>query len=151
VPPKTSAQRKFFRGVEQVKQLMAEAEAFENRDAYVFRTEIESRSAREITYRCLAVEREAPPEGWALLAGEAIQNLHAALDHIVYAASGGQDGTKFPIFTDPGKFQEKAFGMLPGVPEPVREVIEKAQPYRNYPADPAQAMLVRLRVLAKSR
>jgi hypothetical protein len=38
--------------------------------------------------------------------------------------------------------------MLPGVPEPVREAIERAQPYRNYPAEPAQAMLVQLRVLA---
>jgi hypothetical protein len=35
---KTSAQSKFFRGVEQVRYLLAEVEAFENQEAYVFRT-----------------------------------------------------------------------------------------------------------------
>jgi hypothetical protein len=145
---KTSAQRKFLRGVEQVKQLSAKADAFENRQAYRFRTAIESRSSHQITYRCFAVEREAPPEDWPLLAGEAIQNLRSALDHIVYAASGGQDWTQFPIFTNPGKFKEKASRMLQGVPEPVRETIEKAQPYRTYPPAPAQAMLEQLRVLS---
>ncbi len=146
--PKTSAQRKFLRGVEQVRQLMAEAEAFENRDAYVFRTEIESRSTHEITFRSFAVERESPPEDWPLLAGEAIQNLRSALDHIVYAASGGQERTQFPIFTDPSTFKQKSLGMLQGVPEPVRDTIEKAQPYRTYPPGPAQAMPEQLRVLS---
>lgn len=146
--PKTSAQRKFFRGVEQVRRLSAEADAFERRDAYQFRTEIESRSSRQITYRCFAVEREAPPEDWPLLAGEAIQNLRASLDHIVYAASGGKDWTQFPIFTDPGKFKEKAPGMLQGVSALVRTTIENAQPYRTYAPDPAQAMLEQLRVLS---
>jgi hypothetical protein len=144
----TSAQRKFFRGVEQVRQLLAEVEAFENRDAYVFGTEVESRSTHQITYRSFAVEREAPPEDWPLLAGDAIQNLRAALDHIVYTASGDEEQTKFPIFTDPAKFQQKAPGMLKGVPESVRATIEKAQPYRDYPPDPAQTMLVQLQDLS---
>ena len=144
----TSAQRKFFRGVEQVRQLLAEVEAFENRNAYVFRTDVESRSTHAITYRSFAVEQEAPPEDWPLLAGDAIQNLRAALDHIVYAASGGEEQTKFPIFTDPAKFQQKAPGMLKGVPASVVATIEKAQPYRNYPPDPAQTMLVRLQDLS---
>ena len=68
-----------------------------------------------------------------MLAGDAIQNLRAALDHIVYAASGGEEQTKFPIFTDPAKFQQKAPGMLKGVPASVAATIEKAQPYRNSP------------------
>jgi hypothetical protein len=136
----TSAQRKFMRGVEHVKRLSAEAEAFENRDAYVFRTEIESRSTREITYRCLAIQREAPPDEWPFLAGEAIQNLRSALDHLVYAASGGRSRAQFPIFTDACEFQVLGSGMLQRVPEPVRAVIEKAQPYRTFPPDPAEAM-----------
>jgi hypothetical protein len=144
----TSSQRKFFRGVEQARQLLAEAEAFENRSAYVFRTEVESRSTHEITYRSFAVEREAPPQDWPLLAGEAIQNLRSALDHMVYAASGGEERTQFPIFTDPDRFREKAPGMLQGVPESVRAAIEKAQPYRDYQPDPRQAMLEELRVLS---
>jgi hypothetical protein len=146
--PKTSAQRKFFRGVEQVRQLLAEADAYEKRDAYVFRVDVESRSLREITCRCFAVEQEAPPEEWPLLAGEAIQNLRAALDHLVYAASGGEERTQFPIFTDSATFEEKAPAMLQGVPDSVRATIEKAQPYHNFPPAPSQTMLEQLRVLS---
>ena len=146
--PVTSAQRKFFRGVEQVRQLMAETEAFEARNAYVFRTEIVSRSTHEIRYRSLAVEREAPPDDWPLLAGEAIQNLRAALDHMVYAKSGERSRTQFPIFSDPCEFQVRGLPMIKGVPESVRATIEKAQPYRNYPPNPGETMLARLRVLS---
>jgi hypothetical protein len=144
----TSAERKFWRGVRHVKRLLAEADAFENRDAYVFRTEVEARSTHSITYRCLAQEREASPGEWALLAGEAIQNLRSALDHVVYDASGGQSGTQFPIFTDPRAFQGSASRMLPGVPQGTRAVIEKAQPYRTNPGAPASAMLELLRELS---
>lgn len=146
--PKTSAQRKFLRGVQQVKQLSAEAESFENRGAYVFRTEVESRSTHEITYRSFAVEREPPPEEWPLLAGEAIQNLRAALDHIVYAASGGRGRSQFPIFTDPCEFQVVGSRMLKRVPDSVKATIERAQPYRNFAPDPAQTMLAQLRLLS---
>ena len=127
---------------------MTEVDAYEHGDAYVFRADVESSSAHEITFRCFAVEREAPPEEWPLLAGEAIQNLRSSLDHVVYAASGGEDRTQFPIFTDTGKFNEKAPGMLQGVPESVRATIEKAQPYHDFPPAPAQAMLEQLRVLS---
>jgi hypothetical protein len=146
--PKTSVQRKFIRGVEQVRQLLAEADAFEKRDAYVFRADVESRSTHEITYRCFAVEREAPPDEWPLLAGEAIQNLRSALDHMVYAASGEHDWTQFPIFTDPAAFEKKGPDMLQGVPDSVRATIERAQPYHNFPPAPRQTMLEQLRVLS---
>ena len=104
----------------------------------MFRTEVESKSTHEIRYRSFAVEHEAPREDWLLLAGEAIQNLRASLDHMVYAASGERDSTKFPIFTDADRFQEKAPGMLEEVPESVVTAIAKAQPYRSYP--PARAV-----------
>ena len=145
----TSAQRKFARGVKQVKRLCREADAFENRNAYVFRAEVESRSAHHIKYRCFAVEREAPSCDWPLLAGEAIQNLRAALDHVVWAAvRRPSTRTAFPIFTDPCEFQVLGSKMLHGVPVPMRTVIERAQPYRRYPAAPAKAMLEQLRVLS---
>jgi len=145
----TSAERKFMRGVEQVKRLSGEADAFENRDAYVFRVEVESRSPRKIKYRGLAVEREAPSDEWPLLAGEAIQNLRSALDHIVWASiKRPSSRTGFPIFTDPCEFQVLGGRMLQGVPEPIRATIEKAQPYRTSPNAPAQAMLEQLRVLS---
>src|SRR4051794_1704160 len=116
----TSAQRKFMRGVEQIKTLSGEADAFENRNAYVFRTEVESRTTHEIRYRSFAIEREAPCDEWPLLAGEAIQNIRSALDHLVYAASGGRSRSQFPIFTDPCEFQVLGGRMLQGVPESIR-------------------------------
>jgi len=137
-----------MRGVGQVRRLLDEADAFEKRDAYLFRTEVESRSIHAITYKSFAVEREAPSEEWPLLAGEAIQNVRSALDHMVYAASGRQDWTQFPIFTDPNEFERRAPGMLAGVSDSVRATIEKAQPYLDYPPDPAQCMLEELRVLS---
>jgi hypothetical protein len=38
--------------------------------------------------------------------------------------------------------------MLKGVPESVKATIERAQPYRNYPPDPDESMLERLRVMS---
>jgi len=146
--PASSAQRKFATGVEQVKRLLAEADAFEQRNAYVFRHEVESRSPQHVAYRCFATEQEAPPDDWLLLAGEAIQDLRSSLDHLVYAASGGQDRTQFPIFTSADTFKEKAARMLQGVPESIRAVIERAQPYHNSASNPSQAMLEQLRLLS---
>jgi len=146
--PRSSAQRKFARGVEQVKRLSAEADGFEDRNAYLFRAEVHSRSPHKIEYRCFAVEQEPPPDEWPLLAGKAIQNLRSALDHLVYAASRGRSGTQFPIFTDPGRFEAEKARMLPGVPATVRAAIENAQPYRTAPRAPGRAMLEQLRWLS---
>ena len=137
-----------MRGVEQARQLLAEADAYERRDAYVFRAEVESRSTQQITFRCFATEHEAPADDWPLLAGEAIQNLRASLDHIVYAASGEQEMTQFPICITADQFKNQAAGMLTGVPASVRATIEKAQPYNDYPPDPAETMLEQLRLLS---
>jgi hypothetical protein len=145
----TSAQRKFARGVKQVERLRREADAFEHRDAYVFRPEIESRSSHNITYRCLAIEREPPPDEWSLLAGEAIQNLRSALDHVIWASiKRPSTRTAFPIFTDPREFQVLGTPMLRGVSDSIRAAVEKAQPYRTFPDAPAEAFLERLRVLS---
>jgi hypothetical protein len=148
VTPTTSAQRKFARGVEQVRQLLAETDAFERRNAYTFRVEIEARSTNQIRYRGLAVEHEAPPDAWPLLAGEAIQNLRSALDHMVYTASGERSRTQFPIFKDACEFQVLGSRMLKGVPDPVRATIENAQPYQTNPNAPARAPLELLHVLS---
>jgi hypothetical protein len=137
-----------MRGVEQVRRLLGEADAFEKGSAYEFRVEIESRSTHEIRYRGLAVEREASRDEWPLLAGEAIQNLRSALDHMVYTASGERSRSQFPIFTDPCEFQVLGSRMIRRVPEPVRAAIEEAQPYRRNPNTPDNAMLARLRLLS---
>jgi hypothetical protein len=143
-----STRRKLARGVEHVKTLRAEIEAYENGLAYRFEWDTDRRSATQIEYRCFAVEGEWMPDHWPLLAGEAIQNLRSSLDHFVFAASGCQDHTQFPILTDPLKFGRKARGMLPGIPPETRQSIERSQPYHEAPEAPTRVALEQLRMLS---
>ncbi len=143
-----STRRKLTRGIEHVRTLGAEIEAYEKRSAYRFEWETDRRSARQVEYRCFALEREPMPEHWPLLAGEAIQNLRSSLDHFVFAASGGADRTQFPIFTDPLKYGRKASAMLSGIPAATRESIERQQPYHEAPEAPTMAALEQLRSLS---
>jgi hypothetical protein len=148
-PVESSAVRKFARGVEQVRRLLSETDDFERRGAYAFRIEVESRTADSITFRGIATEREPPSDEWPLLAGEAIQNLRASLDHVIWAsADPPSDQNLFPICTDPGNFNKAARQRLRGVPEPVRAAAEKWQPYRTSPDAPDDAMLEQLRRLS---
>lgn len=144
----TSAQRKLKRGIEHVETLCGETSAFEDGDAYLFEAERELRSPQEAVYRCFAVERKPPPGHWPLLAGEAIQNLRSALDHLVYEKSGGNRQTQFPIFTDACEFQVLGGRMMKGVPKAVRASIESVQPYRFMPEDAAQHPLALLSALS---
>lgn len=144
----TSAQRKLKRGIEHVETLCGEARAFEDDEAYLFESERKARSAKEVEYRCFAVQRKDMPSHWPLLAGEAIQNLRSALDHLVYELSGGNRRTQFPIFTDPCEFQVLGSRKLKGVPEAKRALIEKAQPYRFMPEDAAHHPLAQLSALS---
>jgi hypothetical protein len=96
------------------------------------------------------------PDHWSLLAGEAIQNLRAALDHSVWRAwrdvkenTGNGDHTQFPICDSPGRFKSSA-RHLEGVPGPVRAAIERAQPYNGWPQEPALTMLSILRELSNA-
>lgn len=144
----TSAQRKLKRGIEHVKTLCAEADAFEDGKAYLFESERELRSPQEAEYRCFAVQRRAMPSHWPLLAGEAIQNLRSALDHLIYEKSGGNRRTQFPIFTDHCEFQVLAPRKMKGVPEAVRAKIEEVQPYRNAEENVAYHPLAQLSSLS---
>jgi hypothetical protein len=144
----TSAQRKLKRGVEHVQTLCREADAFEDGEAYFFESERELRSAQEAEYRCFAVQRKEMPTHWPLLAGEAIQNLRSALDHLVFEKSGGNRRTQFPIFTDRCEFQVLSPRYLKGVPEATRASIEEAQPYRYMPEDTAHHPLAQLSALS---
>jgi hypothetical protein len=144
----SSAQRKLSRGIEHVKTLGREASIFEKGNAYVFESEVESASPDCVRYRCYAFEREPVPDHWPLLAGDAIQNLRSALDHVVYAARRGRGKTQFPIFTDPCEFQVIGSKMLPGVPKAMRARIQAAQPYRITPTAPTQDPLAQLNALS---
>jgi len=144
----TSAQRKLKRGIEHVETLCGETAAFEDDEAYLFEPERELRSPQEAVYRCFAVERKAAPGHWPLLAGEAIQNLRSALDHLIFEKSGGNRRTQFPIFTDPCEFQVLGGRMMKRVPKAVRASIETVQPYKFMPEDAAHHPLALLNSLS---
>lgn len=144
----TSAQRKLKRGIEHVQTLCGEADAFEDGKAYLFESERELRSPNEVEYRCFAVQHKEMPLHWPLLAGEAIQNLRSALDHLVFEKSGGNRRTQFPIFTDHCEFQVLAGRYMKGVPESVRAKIEEAQPYRHMKEEPSYHPLAQLSSLS---
>jgi hypothetical protein len=144
----TSAQRKLKRGVEQVKTLCGETSVFEDAEAYRFESERELRSPQEVVCRCFAVQQKPMPLHWPLLAGEAVQNLRSALDHLIYEKSEGNERTQFPIFVNPNDFAARAPGMMEGVPGSVRAIIESHQPYRHTSDEPALDALAELRTLS---
>lgn len=155
-PMISSAQQKFARGVEQVRTLQEEAEAWIGAESYVFWTKHERRAPNELFCRCHAEMRIPLPGHWPLLAGEAIHNLRGALDHSVWQAwrsveenTGDGDHTQFVISDTRGNFKSSAWH-LEGVPGPVRTVIERAQPYNRWPDAPAFAMLSVLRELSNT-
>lgn len=145
----SSAQRKLLRGIEHLATLRVETEGFLDDGAYVYRVEA-TESEGEVLYRCTAVERVAPPAHWALLAGEMVQNLRAALDHALWAvwkAAGGEGGgrhVQFPICTSAARFRDQRL-CLNGIPEQVKSRVEKAQPYLRQPEAPSRQALELLR------
>jgi hypothetical protein len=147
----SSAQRKLARGVEQVRTLQDEAEAWIDDESYVFWTKHERRAPNELFCRCHAQMRTPLPDHWPLLAGEAIQNFRAALDHSVWWAwrnvkenTGDGDHTQFVICNTPDNFKASVWH-LEGVPGHVRTTIERAQPYNRWSQAPELAMLSILR------
>jgi hypothetical protein len=156
LPVTSSAQRKLARGVEHVRTLQEEAEAWIGGESYVFWTKHERRAANELFCRCNAEMRTPLPDHWALLAGDAIQNLRAALDHSVWRAwqnveenAGDGDHTQFPICDRPENFKASA-RQLEGVPGAVRATVERAQPYNRWPQAPDITMLSILRELSNA-
>jgi len=146
---RTSAQRKFRRGCDQVAELLDGATEFEHSGAYEFTVEHEDRGLFEVVYRCYGEERKPIPEEWDLLAGEAIQNLRASLDHAVWAAAERPNSnTKFPIFTDSGRFESIGRGNIERVSEELRAIIEKRQPFKVAPQAPEREPLEVLRLLS---
>jgi len=147
--PKSSAQRKLDWAEEHLKPLAEEARTFEHSDAYVLRTETNPAPGQGVEYRCFAVERDTVDERWSLMAGDIIQNMRNALDHLVWAAAKRPSNrTQFPIFTDECEFKVLGRRNLQGIPEAMRTTIEEAQPYKMLPANPAIDLLETLRVLS---
>ena len=148
-PSLSSAQRKLNRAIEHIHTLSEETHTFEHSDAYIPRVERNFRSSQEVEHVVYAVEKKTLPFYWDLLAGEAIQNLRAALDHAVFAHTNSRS-SQFPIFTDPCEFQVKGKPRIKGVPKPIRTLIEEAQPYKHFAPRPSRDALALLSSLSNA-
>ena len=83
---------------------------------------------------------DPPPDWWALVAGDVIQNARAALDHAVWALVVKRKGEtfalanhrriQFPIGDEPCRFPERPLLNL-GVKERVVAAIREAQPFNH--------------------
>ncbi len=98
--------------------------------------------------------RSKPPLNLATVAGDAIQNMRAALDYLAWElvlASGGNpsEATQFPIHTSMfnHKGNRRQVTVKPGIDPAAERAIERLQPY-NRTHDPHAHPLAMLRKLA---
>lgn len=133
----TSARRKLEHGIALLHQLITEIDEYEDAKAYEFPTTIQMVSSRVTRFECHARERKPPETHWALRAGDVVQNLRAALDHVVWAATPPQYRTRwtgFPICDRGDEFRQAKTRSNPRnacafVDEQVLAAIRRAQPY----------------------
>jgi len=95
---------------------------------------------------------EPPGKAWSPVIGDCVQNLRAALDHMVWQlapASARRDyprSLEFPIFSDATKYGITASGRIGSLPAAAQKIIESVQPFRE--ADYVQDPLWQLHTLA---
>jgi len=115
------------RSVHHFETLNKEIASFMEGEAYSIGDGYEAEGAWYMGF--LVVHREPPPD-LSLIAGDATQNIRAALDHLVCALSGTDCvRTQFPIFTNEAEYGKHRETMLRGVSETHRAVIDGLQPF----------------------
>jgi hypothetical protein len=89
-----------------------------------------------------AVIRRTPPTMWGPIIGDAIQNMRAALDHLVFQMTPPEEElASFPICTTRKEFKSVA-GSLRDLAEDHRTLIKNVQPYHDrYPEQNPLAVL----------
>lgn len=100
-------------------------------------------------------EQDSPPPEMAVVFGEWLYNLRAALDYTVYATAicvtgsrrpAGHDQLQWPVYDRPELFTENLYRLKP-LADHHRDLLEKVQPYRH--PDPDTSALGWLHRLAK--
>jgi hypothetical protein len=118
-----------------------EIKAFVEADPITLRSKHNLKGSDDpIRFAWFVAEMTNPPKHWALAAGDAIQNIRAALDHAVWAIVVKEKGTgfaeanypkiDFPIADRASRFPSRRLAEI-GLPKPVMQVLEDAQPYER--------------------
>ncbi len=134
-----SAWLKLARAREHFKALKLETDAFTATQPYAIVSDPEIQQGWQV-FRFKATHE--PPIRLSVIAGDAVNSINAALDHLVYALSVTKARTGFPVYLDILNYVADRDRLLNGVPEwPDRAIIDAYQPYeRGFDLDPLWLM-----------
>jgi hypothetical protein len=142
----------------------AELKTFTQTDPLTLRSKHNLEGTEQTLRFIYSVEAlKTPPESWAFVFGDAVQNLRAALDHVVWALVVKRKGAKFadrharkinfPIADDLARFPRARLAEI-GLRAPAITIIQNAQPYirqQNAPRADALWLLQALSNVDKHR
>jgi len=131
-----SARLKIKRAKEHIVELDVAIRAFFDTKPYKVGTKRDP-NTRRLIYNVACVEDV--PMCIPVIAGEAIQCLRSALDHLAYqlvlAGSGGPNASAsrvyFPIYEDAAKYQAGKMGRIQGMRQNAINAIDAIQPYKG--------------------
>ena len=105
----TSSRRKLRRAKVHLDALASEMKSATNQKTHSTRIELRQEGVWQVVYLTLGF---SPPPEWAMMIGDAVNNMRAALDHLIWQLvlrddNEPRDTHAFPIFTDREQFIEK--------------------------------------------
>lgn len=145
---------KVKRAKEHIADLDTEIKAFLGTNPYRVAFKVDPETRKPIYY---VASVEPTPKSLPLIAGDAIQNLMSALDHLAYQLVCSDTGDKppnpnwiyFPIQDDAAKYEAKKRGKIEGASKETIDAIDALKPYKGG-NDPLW-MLYRLNNIEKHR
>jgi hypothetical protein len=156
--PFISSRAKLAHSEHHRKGIESEIEAFAKSQPFTLRSEHNLKASKgPIRFSYFVATATDPPEPWALVAGDVIQNIRAALDHAIWEIVVKKKGPKFaqanapkidfPIVDDSTRFPKPRLVQI-GVPDRIITVIEDAQPYVRQKDAPRDDALWLIRALS---
>lgn len=127
---------KIKRGREHITELDRQLRAFFDSGPYKVGARRDSQTRKIIYY---VTSAQPIPDSISLVAGDAMQNLMSALDHLAYQIVCSDTGDKppnpnwiyFPIADDVVKYEDKKHGKMAGASQEVFDAIDALQPYKG--------------------
>lgn len=127
---------KMERAKEHITDLEQELRAFLENNPYKVGSKKDPET-RKLVYYVTAVE--PVPDRLSVIAGDAIQNLMSALDHLAYQmvckdtsdAPPNPNWIYFPIADDAAKYEAKKYGKMEGASQNTFDAIDTLKPYKG--------------------
>jgi hypothetical protein len=137
---------KVERAKQHIVDLNLRLKEFLDSNPYVVRAQRDPQTRRPVYY--LAAVRDVPPI-ISLLAGDIVQNLRSALDHLAFqlymlgpggVAGGAGSRTYFPIADDAAKYKIEAPRKVKGLRPDAIKAIEAIEPYKGGTTDKSDTL-----------